>query len=400
MALLQPVVVGPLSELSSSVRVRGQVPGATVTVETGARTVAKGIAGSGDQRFPLEGGTTLSRNETLFARQHLGGESSDIPSGDQAMPVAAGPSSAADFGAVNIATHLYACGRFVWIDGAIPGADVTLLANGSVFGTGKADEGVARFGLTSAVPAGGWMVARQSAPGLAPGPDVGRSADIIPGGPGKELPPPVLQAPIRGCDASVQVTGVYDGAVVTIERRSGVVDSAGFDRGSERLILSQVLVEDDELSVRQEVDRRCERRAETSAPLTVGKLQPMDAPVVVSPLCSGATIVRVSGLRPGVTVHLAANQEVYDGTAPPDQTWLDCRVPPLTTDPVSATQEACGVMSAPAPVVSVDPHEDNVPAPVVLGPLFSCTGSVSVTKAHRGAMLQVIASGPGRRCRD
>ena len=88
MALMQPVVVGPLSELSSSVLVRGQLPGATVTVETGSRTVAKGIAKSGEQRFPLLGGTTLSRGEFLYAVQHLGGDQSDVPSGNQGMPVA------------------------------------------------------------------------------------------------------------------------------------------------------------------------------------------------------------------------------------------------------------------------------------------------------------------------
>jgi hypothetical protein len=394
MALMQPAVVGPLSELSASVRVRGQLPGATVTVESATRTLAKGVATSGDQRFPLEPGMVLSRAESIFARQHIGGDSSDIPSGNQAMPVAAAPASAAEFGNVNVATHLYACGRFVWVDGAVPGADVTMLANGAVIGTGKADEGVARFGLTSAIPDGGWIVAHQSAPGLGPGPDVGRAADRIPGGPGRPLPPPVLQLPIRGCDASIQVTGVFDGATVTIERRSGIVDSAGFDLGSERFILSQALVEDDELTVRQEVDRRCERQPQTSGPVTVGKLEPVDPPVVVAPLCAGATAVRVTGLRAGATVHLAANQTIYDGSTPPDQTWLDCRIPALTTDPVSATQEACGVISAPAAAVSVDPHEAGVPAPTVLGPLFSCTASISVTNAHRGALLQAVASGP------
>ncbi len=394
MALMQPVVVGPLSELSSSVLVRGQLPGATVTVETGSRTVAKGIAKSGEQRFPLLGGTTLSRGEFLYAVQHLGGDQSDVPSGNQGMPVAPAPTSSADFGPVNVATHLYACGKFVWIDGAVPGADVTLLGDAIVLGISKADEGVARFGLTSSIPSGSWVVAHQSTPGLAPGPDVGRRADDLPGLPGQPLPPPLIQTPLRGCDASVQVKGVFDGATVTIERRSGTVDSAGFDRGALRFVLSRPLDQDDELNIRQEVDVRCERQQVTSDPITVGKLEPVDAPHVESPLCAGATVVLVTGLRPGATVHLAANQQVYDGAAPPEQTWLECRVPPLTGDPVSATQEVCGVTSAPAVPVTVDPHEDNVPAPQVLGPLFSCTGSVSVTNAHRGAMLQVFARSP------
>ena len=131
------------------------------------------------------------------------------------------------------------------------------------------------------------------------------------------------------------------------------METAGFDRDAARLIVSKPLQEDDELTTWQEVDLKCERPPTHSHPVTVGKLQPVDAPTVVSPLCAGATIVRVSGLRPGAIVHLAANQQVYDGSAGWDQTWLDCRVPPLTTDPVSATQELCGVVSPPAAPVMI-----------------------------------------------
>jgi hypothetical protein len=73
MALLRPTVVGPLSELSTTIRVKGQLVGATITVETGARTVAKGVATSSDQRFDLMNGVTLSHLEVLFAvRRPLG----------------------------------------------------------------------------------------------------------------------------------------------------------------------------------------------------------------------------------------------------------------------------------------------------------------------------------------
>ncbi|MDB6010104.1 MAG: uncharacterized protein JWL65_2354 [Gammaproteobacteria bacterium] len=394
MPLMRPAVVGPLSELSSSIRVTGQLVGATVTVETGARTVAKGIATSGDQRFPLLGGVKLSRHESLFALQSLGTDQSDTPSASQRMPVAPAPSTSADFGPVQVVTHLYACGKFVWVDGAIPGAIVTLLADGAPIGTGVADEGTARFGLAAAIPFASLLLAHQSSAGLAPGPDVSYVADEIPGARGRPLPPPTIELPVRGCDASIRVKGVFDGALVTLERRSGVSESAGFDRGAEQLILTKHLDEDDQLTIRQEVDIHCERPTTKSLPLTVGKLAPVDPPQVVTPLCAGTTVVRVTGLRPGATVHLAANKTVYDGTAPPDQSWLDCHIPPLTTDPVSATQELCGVTSVPAAPVTVDPHEADVLPPQVLRPLFSCTGFVSVTNAHRGAMLQVFARTP------
>jgi PLAT/LH2 domain len=389
MALMQPAVVEPVTELSSSVRVRGQLPGSTITVETGLRIVAQGVATSGDQRFPLLAGVTLSRHETLYAIQHVGADHSDPPSGNQATPVGPGPATAADIGPVNIVTHPYQCGRYVYIDGVIPGANVELSTSGGVsLGSGIAYEGAAEFSLTTAIPLNGSIRAHQSAPGLGNGPDVEADIDELPDRP---LLAPVITQPVRGCDASIELTGVLDGALVTIQRGSGYTETAGIPLNTAHVNLSRHLDEDDTLTVWQEVAPRCERIFDRSDPVTVGKLEPVEPPSVIAPLCAGATVVRVVGLRPGAIVHLAANQTTYDGAAAPDQTWLDCQVPGLTTDPVTATQELCGVTSAPAQPVRIDPHQEHVPPPSIVGPVFSCTGVVAVSAAHPGAMLQVFA---------
>ena len=392
MALMQPIIAGPLSVLSSSIRVRGQLAGSTVTIETGSRTVAKGIAHSGDERIPLNPGVTLKPTELVYAVQHVGADQSDVPSPSQMTPV--GPLPASGFGMVNIATHLYACGRYIWVDGATPGADVTVSANGGVIGSGKADEGVARLALTNAIPASAAVTAHQSGGGLPPGPDVSRTPDLIPGGRGQLLPAPTITLPIRGCDPSVGVTGVFDGAVVTIDRASGGHDQAGFDRGAATFVLSSPLKEGDELTIKQEVDRTCERPPETSDPVTVGKTEPVDAPTVLGPLCADATTVRVIGLRPGATLHLDANRTTYDGQVPPEQTWMDCRIPSLTQDPVTATQECCGVLSPPATPVGVDPRDKNIPAAELVRPIFGCTGAVCVTRAHPGSLVQIFEQTP------
>lgn len=392
MALMQPIIAGPISELTASIRVRGQLAGSTITIETGSRTVAHGIAQSGDDRIPLDSGVTLKPTESLYAIQHVGGDQSDPPSPSQMMSVAAVPGSG--FGMVNIATHLYACGRYVWVDGATPGADVTISANGGVIGTAKADEGVARLTLTNAIPDSGPISARQSGGGLPPGPDVTRTSDRIPGARGQLLPPPSITLPIRGCDPSVGVTGVFDGALVTIERASGAVDQGGFDRGALTFVLSSPLKEGDDLTIRQEVDRKCERPAKTSDPMTVGPTEPVDPPTVLGPLCADATTVRVTGLRPGATLHLYANQTTYDGQVPPEQTWMDCRIPGLSQDPVTATQECCGVVSAPAKPVSVDPHDKNIPAADLVLPLYGCTGEVCITRARPGSLVQIFEQTP------
>ncbi len=385
MALLRPTVVGPLSELSTTIRVKGQLVGATITVETGARTVAKGVATSSDQRFDLLSGVTLSHLEVLFAVQEISGERSAVPSGDVGMVVAAVP---AILGPVNVVSHLYECGRFVCVDGACPGADVTILAGGKVLGTGKAHEGRARFKLTVGIPSGSTVVAHQSASKLPAGPDVSRAADPLPGaGP---LPPPLITPVPRGCESAVYITGVFDGATVTVARPAGS-ESVGADRDQGYFLLSSPLHEGDQLTVRQDVDALCKRPSKKSAPVTVGPLEPLNPPVIISPLCAGATTVRVTGVRPGATVHLAANQDTFHGTAAADETTVECNPPPLTTDPVTATQELCGVTSAPAAAVTVDPHEAGVVPADVLEPLFSCAGSVCVIGAHPAAMVQVFS---------
>ena len=61
MALLPPVVVGPLSECSSHVRVQGQLTGATVDLFANpGGHVGSGVATWSDQVFALNGGVVLA----------------------------------------------------------------------------------------------------------------------------------------------------------------------------------------------------------------------------------------------------------------------------------------------------------------------------------------------------
>jgi glycerophosphoryl diester phosphodiesterase len=392
MPLMQPAILGPLSELSTSVRVQGQLPGAAVTVSSAKRVVAKAIASSADQRLTLSAGVVLSRTEMLHATQALGNEVSAVPTGDQGTPVAPAPASASALPHVNVVTHLYACGRYVLVNGALPGATVTLSTTSKVLGTATADEGVARLHLTSPIPSASSIFSLQSAPTVGAGPAQSRVSELVPGGVA-QLAPPVIQLPVRGCDAAVTVSGVVDGALVTLTRGSGTVDTFGFDTGGGRWWLSKALAQGDTLTIRQDVDLTCKRPGKTSAPIPVGAVKPVDAPEVMGPLCMGATCVLVRGLRPGAIIHLLANGQSFDGAAPAGQTSMLCGVPALLPGAVSATQTICGVTSPQSALVAVDLHQADVPAPLVLGPLFACAGTVSVTNAHVGAKLQVCVRG-------
>jgi glycerophosphoryl diester phosphodiesterase len=392
MALCQPNVVGPLSELSTLIRVQGQLPGATVIVLSllpAVHKVAQGVATSSDQRFPLLAGVQLSAKDLLVAVQELGGDKSDMPGGDLGIGVQPKPTNVNEIGTVGFVSHLYTCGQFLWIGGMIPGAKVEVVTN-QLIGSGTAVEGYARFQLTQPLPATA-VHAHQVVPGLPNGPDIIRTPDVIPATPNHHLPAPVLNPPIRGCDFSIKVSGVVDGALVTIKHNNGAIDIGGFDLDTLWFILPTPLKEGEKLTVQQEVAKKCERLPTVSASTTVGPLKPVDPPLVKGPLCAGAIRVRVEQLRPGAMVHISANGEIFNGQAPPDATAFDFSVAPLTGGTVSATQECCGVSSSPSPSVNVDPHQDNIPAAAIVRPVFACARCVSINNVHPGATVQILA---------
>ncbi|MBV8730442.1 MAG: hypothetical protein JO336_11615, partial [Acidobacteriia bacterium] len=143
MSLLPPVVVGPISECSSSVRVQGQLIGATVDIFSNGSNVGTGVATWTDQVFPLKGGVALAPGANITAKQTSGGQTSPaspIPVVVQKKPPVIGP--------VGWRTHIYECGQCLFLDGMVPGATVEVTVGGVVRGSGEADGGTARFGLS------------------------------------------------------------------------------------------------------------------------------------------------------------------------------------------------------------------------------------------------------------
>jgi glycerophosphoryl diester phosphodiesterase len=397
MALTNPTIIGPISELTTSVRLQGQLAGATVTIFTASPVqtlLAKGVATSSDQRFPLLPGVHLSAAHKLFAMQDLGGDSSVVPGGDLFMGVQPKPQSAGDIGTVGFRTHPFECGRYMWVAGGIPGAEVQVSSGAQLLGSGPSLEGDARFDLTHSVPHTGSVTANQNIPGLAAGPPVSQNIDPLPQFPFRHLPAPVIQEPVRGCDSSIFVSNVFDGALVTMKRSSGSTDQAGFDLGALTLDVPP-LKEADKLIIEQEVAINCERVGTFSQPVIVGPLQPVDPPKVDKPLCAGSTVVTVEKLRSAALVHISNNGKVTTGQAPPGAAKFDFHVPPLEAGTVTATQELCGIVSAASEAVKVDPHPDHIDPVTVVRPLLDCARNVSVINVHPGATLQVFAiNGP------
>jgi outer membrane protein assembly factor BamB len=381
-------VIGPLLECSGSVRVEGQITGASVELfMTGhAATIGGGTAGWSDQDYPLNAGVTLTPGHTVQARQSLDGETSPLGPGIsvQKRPPSIGP--------LAFQSHLYQCGRCAWLVGAVPGAKVDLTVGGSPRGSGISPDGNARIGLSQQLGFGQILTAQQAACGMTGPTTNGPPPDPVPAGPKGGLPSPILPGPLKQCDPAVLVTGVFEGATVTITRSAGATESACFDATGLWFILNTPLTLNEMVTAQQDFPR-CEVFGTPTAPIKVGDIRPIPPPLVVPPLCANQTSVTISNYKPGALIEIFQTGTSLGRGQAPDQTSFDFPVPALIGgDVVTATQTLCGIASVPSNAVPVDKAPAAMPTPHISGPLFECASIVRVQNLHVGARVYVFST--------
>jgi outer membrane protein assembly factor BamB len=389
MALLAPRVDGPLSECSSSVRVEGQITGATVELHmTGhAGVIGGGVATWSDQTFPLNGGLNLTAGSTVQALQRQGVTVSALGPGItvQKKPPVIGP--------VVFQSHLYVCGTCVWLTGAVPGAKVDVDVLGVPRGSGIAADGNARLGLAPAIGGADTLTARQTACGTAGVLTTGPKPDPTPGTNERQLPAPTLPGPLKACDPAVLVTNVFEGATVTIHRTGGAMQSACFDATGLWFILSTPLVLGEKVTASQAFPACKITGASSTPPLTVQPTVPVPPPTVIKPLCAGQTSVTLTDLQPGAEVEIFQAGVSLGLAQAPGEATFDFPTPPLVAGSmVTATQTLCTHSSVQSNAVPVDPAPAHMPQPVVPGPLFQCAAVVRVTNLHVGARVYVFST--------
>ena len=386
MSLLPPVVLGPLSVCSSSVRVQGQLIGATVTLFSNGVNVGHGVATWTDQAFPLNGGVTLAAGASVTATQSSGGVTS--PASPTPIVVQKKPPT---IGTVGCKTHIYECGQCLWLDGMVPGATVEVTVGGVVRGKGTADDGSARIGLAPQTALGQTLVAQQTACGT-PGIQTNLAPpDALPGGK-RQLPAPTVVGPLQACQVAVTVSNVTDGAqvVLTETPAPGFTEQACFDLPS-LWFQCPPLTQGASVSATQSMPK-CEIHSASSPGVPVGPPTPVPPPTVVPPLCAGSVTVRLTGLLPGSVVDILQNAASL-GTGLAPASTFDFDVPALTGGSViTATQELCNHVSAPSNKVTVNPAPLTLPTPVLAAPLFQCGAAVHVSDLHPGATVFVMST--------
>jgi hypothetical protein len=403
MPLLRPQVLGPLSELSRTIRISGVVDGATVTIASigvSPRVLVSGTPGGLNDRLTLPAGVHLRPDDLLVAMQERGADKSPDPSSGMplAVTVQRGPRALAELGQVHLASTPWECGRHVSVDGGVPGATAEVLVGGVVVGSGEfRDTEGARFALTHALPHSTTISVRQSVPALGAGPTEDLLSLTLPGHVGDPVPAAGLDVVPLACESAVHVGRVFDGAEVILTRSDGRRRSevrSGFDAPSLWFPLAPPLVAGESLTVRQEVDPVCKRTSiELLFPVQPARGVPTPR---LGPLCTGAPLIHVEDLIPGAPVRILLDGQAFDTQAPRDNTAADFPVdPPLAAGTTVAVQQSqCSVFGSQA-VTSVSSTPFAILPPTVIGPLFDCVTEVPLAGVHPGTVVQVFSQRHG-----
>ena len=207
-------------------------------------------------------------------------------------------------------------------------------------------------------------------------------------------PPPrellIERPPPQGCDTSILIAGVYDGADVTILRRSdGSTETSTFDVERLHFLLGSPLAnQGDRLEITQAMDDCRERRPSDPLDVNVGPAGKPATPALMAP-CADSVDVYVTGLEGGCLVKLTYKGKTYRGRVPPSATSSVFRLPKLTAnETITAIQERCGLASDPGSTTVTGINFVVGFLPDLVEPLFDCARVVRA-RALPGAWLQV-----------
>lgn len=347
---LPPTVVGPLSEASRTVTVRGLVTGAQVRLweETrdavSAKTIPGGtfVAAWPVQQFRLPDGYTLTPGSQIAASQ----EDSDPTPDVLTAAVLSNPQSASDIGPVTLVSHLYVGAQSLWVDGAFPGATVMVWAaaagtsqvalgkigGGIAVGTpitvnrwliGSAEAaygGAARIALSRPVGPSDTIFVQQSVMGFEgpisqqPAPDpLGYSERL---GRLDALPTPSVPAPLYVGQIAIRAESLLEGATVSVANSaSELVDAGNVDRTGVWLPVPGGTVAAGQAYWVSQAFPSINASSAASPPVVGGgggDLPP--PPIIQGPVCVGDACVVLTGLIFGAEVALLVGTTWTDVT--------------------------------------------------------------------------------------
>jgi IPT/TIG domain-containing protein len=420
MNILPPRVVGPLSECSRFVIVVNANPDATVTLvitRAGAEIHAgrKTVKNSKDT-IPLDAGFDLVGGDVVNAMQEVAGDASVVSNDGPAVQM-----SVTGFDAAQVLSHLHQCARGFFLGGMRPGTAVQVLENGTVIGTGDATDGTSYVNVPDGLPrqvGGSTLVARQvicpkpppSPPAAAYVKDSGLPpVEPFPFQPGQTVPAPVIAQGLTACSRSVQVSSIIPGCDVILEAVDGSwwASLGASDQTTAWIPLPVKLREHDQVTIRQEVARRCEVHFERKA-LVVGPQQALDTPRLAQIDCNTTPTIYGVWLKPEADVEFSVTaagvETIYRTVA--TETYGPMPAPPMPVGAiVKLRQGECGVWTAWSDPQTAKAMNGPPQTPKISREIFSCqdalpienifplNGSIRVVSAKHGELNKLPVSG-------
>lgn len=404
--LVVPSILGPVSVLTTSLRVRGYLSGATVTVMAiqgaSSRVVAYGLLVGPEAMMPLVAGVSLRAGELLSASQQIGVLRSESLPPDQLTQVLPSPTQA-DAGALHLVSTPYACGECLYVDGAYPGASVSLRdSTGWTRGVTFAVGSIARLSFSPGLNQDDLAI-HQELSGGSPGPGVPLGEPVRRQATRREaVPPPVpLVGPVTECSSSIAISNILEGAQVEVAHtRAGLSFVPNFETRCVDLPSvawpAPKMAVGDVIRVRQTL---CGESSDYSDAVTVGKAS-VPRPYCLTPCPDNAFII-VRSLVPGAEVELRfadSSRVVSDKLL--GQAYAETSIfwmAPGTMKPggtVTVVQRTCGLERI-GPEVEIPTYADVQPLDdieiALAGPLQACASRVRVTGVPRGCHVRIIS---------
>jgi len=396
MTLVSPRIVGPVSPLSTVVRMTGHGPGAVVEVVaidgTDERQIARDTPSSAFDGYVALGSIRLREGEWLATRQtDAAGDKSALLPASERVQVLAEP-TAADATAVAILTHASICAECLYIDGAYPGAEVSIYdSTGVLRGSTLAIGTLARLGFAPGLDSSGYTVRQQLGPYTGPSVAVGDPDYPFPIRM-KRPPAPQIVEPVTACSLFVGLDDVIGGATVRLRRlkRGSLLWDEDLRCVDVQRVMWPVadLEKGDLLAVRQTLcGAHSEEREVTVLPAAVR------TPWVLPP-CERDDRVVVFELEPGAEVDIrieaGGSVESIRGYAYGPVCGFALPLGTLRRGArVSVRQRMCG-LERESPAVKVEVHVPNLP-PRIDGPLRACATRVRVRNVPPGATVKLLS---------
>jgi photosystem II stability/assembly factor-like uncharacterized protein len=402
MGLTPPKIIGRLTPCSSAVIVRTQLSGSLVEIFANDVKIGTKSGSSPDDFVVFDSGVILAAGAKITAKQTLGSDTSLLAH----SPVVIVQSKPSSVGGINFPAPLHVCGECVFVDGVEPGAKVQISVGGIPRGNyegkingfwGQNGDG-AFVRLNPQIGSGNILEGQQFACNLQ-GSITQSVLPELPHGEGP-LPIPVVKEPLKECEQTLTVISVLEGALVTLKRSVGPSVSGFTAFSSGTFPLSLPLKAGETVTVNQQFPKCGLHSQDSSPPSTVQIREPIESPIVIPPLCSGATSVRLAHLYKRSKVRIFRNNANPIIGQTPDlllqDDSYDFIVGPLSAgEVISAEQELCDVWSVRSNSVRVDNAPLTVPPVEIPGPLYECATIVRVKGIRAGAIVHIFNTQSG-----